>query len=314
MAFLNSKRLPSVRSILAEFPPLPEKKVEPRREEIRRILEGIDKRFLVLVGPCSFFPIEAGVQHARRIRALQQQVKDVMVLVERVYTEKPRTDNGWEGIKHNPRPDLNGSGGVNVRQGILAARGAMHKVAPMIGIADEILNPDLYEYFNDLLSYGAIGARDATVMRQRRAAGGMEFPMGMKHDMSGKLMTGVKGVVVAQTPGNKLILGMKEVEVSGNPHAHLILRGSEDNGPNWMPEKIEEAAGLLEDAKVQHPALLVDCSHANAIDPELNKRTPDHQIGGRISFESEHSLQCLNEKHSISSHNFLKVNAMKFRF
>jgi 3-deoxy-7-phosphoheptulonate synthase len=251
--------------------------VEQQRNRIRRIIEGIDKRLLVLVGPCSFFPVEAGVEHAKRIAAMREKVGDVLELVERVYSIKPRTGNGWEGIQFDPHPNVPNNGGVNIVQGIDATRGAMHQVVPHIGAADEILNPDLKDYFNDLLSYGAIGARNATGMWHRRAAGGMEFPMGMKHDLSGDIETAVMGVKVAQTPGNHLMLAMKQQSVSGNPHAHAILRGSEKNGPNWDPEFIGKTSAMLRDAKVQNPGVVVDCSHANALLP-TGKKTPDEQL------------------------------------
>lgn len=276
MAFTVERDPPPLEEVLKKYPPMPDQ-VEGQRNRVRRIIEGVDPRLLVLVGPCSFFPVEAGVEHAKRMAAMRKKVGDVMELVERVYSIKPRTDNGWEGIQFDAHPNIPNNGGVNIVDGIDATRGAMHQVVPHIGAADEILNPDLKDYFNDLLCYGAIGARNATDMWRRRAAAGMDFPMGMKHDMSGNLMTGVKGVTVAQTPGNHLILAMKQQSVSGNPHAHLILRGSEDNGPNWDSEFIGKASAMLRDAKVQNPSVVVDCSHANAFD-STGKKTPDEQL------------------------------------
>lgn len=277
MAFTVEAELPAIAEVHSKHPPMLDR-VEQQRQGLRGIIEGSDQRLIVVQGPCSFFPIEAGVAHTQRMAALQEKVGDALVLVERVYSAKPRTTNGWEGIQFNARPDLNGHGGVNIAEGIDATRGALRQVVPLLPTADEILNPDLHEYFNDLLSYGAIGARDATCMRQRRAAGGMEFPMGMKHDMSGDLSSGVQGVQVAQTPGNRLILNMQQQVVSGNPHAHLILRGSEKNGPNFDPASMARASQMLREAKVHNPSVIVDCSHANAIIPETKKKTPEQQI------------------------------------
>ena len=276
MAFIIERDPPPLQDVLGKYPGMPEQ-VEEQRDRIRRIIEGVDQRLLVLVGPCSFFPVDAGVEHARRIAAMREKVGDVLELVERVYSIKPRTGNGWEGIQFDPNPHVPNNGGVNIIQGMDATRGAMHQVVPHIGIADEILNPDLKDYFNDLLSYGAIGARNATGMWHRRAAGGMDFPMGMKHDLSGDIETAVMGVKVAQTPGNHLMLAMKQQSVTGNPHAHVILRGSEKNGPNWDPSSIGEASSMLRDAEAQNPGVVVDCSHANAFDSNGTK-TPDEQL------------------------------------
>ncbi|PIR52794.1 3-deoxy-7-phosphoheptulonate synthase [Candidatus Peregrinibacteria bacterium CG10_big_fil_rev_8_21_14_0_10_49_10] len=277
MAFTVERDLPPIQEVLQTYPAMPEV-VEQQRESIRRILEGKDQRLLVGAGPCSFFPIEAGVQNAKRIADFNKRFGDVFYFIERVYSIKPRTNNGWEGIQFNPYPNKPHNGGVNIVEGIYATRSAFHQVAPHIGVMDEILNPDLKDYFNDLLCCGAIGARNACAMWHRRAAGGMEFPMGMKHDMSGDLKSAVDGVIVAQTPGNHLILQMKQQSVSGNPHAFAILRGSEANGPNWEPHAIGNITDMLCDAQVKNPAVIVDCSHANCIDRKSGEKTVEEQM------------------------------------
>jgi len=277
MSFTIENELPPVEEVLARYPGMPEI-VEQQRDSIRRILEGKDDRLIALVGPCSFFPVDAGVEHSEHMAKLNEKFGDVFQFVERVYSIKPRTRGGWEGIQFDAHPNVPNNGGVNVIEGIDATRSAMHRVAPHIGVADEILNPDLKDYFVDLLSYGVIGARNAQAMWHRRAAGGLDFPMGMKHDMSGYLESAVDGVVVAQTPGSHLILQMQQQSVSGNPHAHAILRGSYNNGPNWDPGSIGKITDMLCDAKVQNPAVIVDCSHANSSDSRTGEKSPDEQM------------------------------------
>ncbi len=271
MAFIFEKNLPGVEEVLQKHPSLPSHMVPQRRAEIGAILSGEDDRLLVVQGPCSFYPQKAGLDHAQSMAAVQHDIRDAVLLVERVYIQKPRTRDGWSGIMNQPDPN----GEFDAPAGVWASREVMAEAAKHLPIADEVLFPENGDYFEDLISYGALGARNVEGMQHRWAASGFDFPIGVKNERSGGLHSAIDAIAVAQQE-NRLVMNRKQYRTTANPYAHLILRGG--RRPNYDCVSVEEATILLEEAKVKNPAIMIDASHDNAMDPRLKKKTPERQL------------------------------------
>lgn len=272
MARTFERHLPELHEVLDAYPPLCEDFMKESRTAIQGILSGDDDRMLVIQGPCSFYPVRAGLEHARAMKDLQWEMRDALVLVERVYIQKPRTRAGWPGIQLQPDPN----GPINANKGIWESRRAMHQAAKILPVADEILHTENGVYFDDLLSYGAIGARNVESMSHRWVASGLDFPVGMKNPRSGNIHSAVDAIVVAQQP-NTLVMNRAQYVTSGNPFAHLVLRGGQGH-PNYDCVSVEEASRLLRHANVRNPAIVIDASHENSVDPVSKKKTPERQI------------------------------------
>lgn len=272
MALEFKDHLPDLGRVLDSYPPLPAAHMQQSRRAVQAILAGEDPRMLVIQGPCSYYPIEAGLKHAQAMQQLQDELKDEVQLVERVYIQKPRTRGGWAGIQIQPDPN----GPIDAGRGIWVSRVAMKDAARELPIGDEILFPENGKYFNDLLSYGAIGARNVESMYHRWVASGMDFPVGMKNSRSGNVASAVDAIAVAQQP-NMLTMHDALWQTSGNPYAHLVLRGGQ-SGTNYDEQSVYNANRMLTDAKVQNPAIVIDASHDNAVELGSTKKTPERQI------------------------------------
>lgn len=268
MSITIEKRLPDPASVRELHPLLPEHRIDERRGAIERILRREDTRKLLIVGPCSAWPTDAVREYADRLTCLQEDVREHLLLVMRVYIQKPRTTVGWSGPLNMPDP----LGEPDIERGIGACRKMMHAVAKQLPIADEMLFTHNGDYFDDLLSYVALGARSGEDSEHRYVASGHPAPVGIKHSTGGDIQIGVNGIVSVQHP-HTLALHGHQVRTSGNPHAHLILRGGGGRS-NFDPQSIAKADKLLRDAKVLHPAMVIDASHENSLnghgkDPSL---------------------------------------------
>ena len=236
------------------------------REAVRAVFEGRSDRLLLLIGPCSADNPDSVLDYLLRLRKLQEQVKERILIVPRVYTNKPRTTTeGYKGLLHQPdsqeKPDL--------FKGIIAVRELHLRAVRETGFvcADELLYPENYRYIDDLLGYVTVGARSVENQQHRLTASGIEVPVGMKNPTSGDLQVMLHAVAAAQHPHSFLYRGWA-VHSQGNPHAHAILRCYRDlrgnSHPNYHREDLRRLLELYREAKLQFPALIVDANHDNS--------------------------------------------------
>lgn len=229
------------------------------RGEIRDILSGKEERLLVIVGPCSAWPEEAVLAYAEKLRAVSDAVSDQLKVVMRVYTQKPRTVDGWNGLLVQPDP----FSVPDMEEGLRRAAALMERIVLMgLPIADEalFLSPSLV--LSQWLSWTAIGARSSEDQEHRAYASGIGIPVGIKHPGSGSVAVGINGVVASRSPQFAPLFSRKTF-TRGNPFAHLVLRGGE-TGPNYDTGHIASAVSALRARGVADPAVIVDASHDNA--------------------------------------------------
>lgn len=250
--------LPPAEEIVQRYPITPEHRVPERRQIIQNILAGLDKRLLMIVGPCSAFPFDTVRKYAELLARLQEEVHEKMVFVLREYIQKPRTIKGWPGPLNQPDP----LGAPDIIRGIHECRRMMCDTALLLPLADEMLFTHNGPYFDDALSYLALGARSTEDPDHRNIASGIDIPVGVKNPTSGDIEVGVNGIQAVQA-SHVFTHHKNQVESTGNPYAHLILRGGKD-GSNYGPRSIAEAHRLLMERKVQNPAMIVDASHDNS--------------------------------------------------
>ena len=238
------------------------------RKEIQQILTGKDKRLLVIVGPCSIHDPEAANDYAKRLKKLAVQVSDKILIIMRVYFEKPRTTVGWKGLINDP--ELNGSHKIN--KGIELARKILLEINNMgMPCATEILDPITPQYLADLISWSAIGARTTESQTHRELASGLSMPVGFKNGTNGNLDVALNAMESALQPHH--FLGINEegassvIQTSGNDYVHLVLRGG-SSGPNFDSVSIQIASDELTSGGLPK-AIMIDCNHANSgKDPE----------------------------------------------
>ncbi len=254
-------------AVLADELPLPDGSaqfVQQARQTIEHILSGADPRLLVIVGPCSVHDPAALMDFARRLKAGSDGLTDVIYPVLRVYFEKPRTIVGWKGLINDP--DLDGS--FHINKGLHLARQVLLDVAELgLPAASEFLDTTLGQYYAELVSFGAIGARTVESQVHRELASGLSMPVGFKNATSGAINVAIDAIRSAGHPHWFPSLtkeGMAAIlQSTGNPHSYLILRGGGDTGPNYGPEFIREAREALLDQGLT-PSIIVDCSHGNS--------------------------------------------------
>ncbi len=263
MTFIQEKNISSHEAILREIPLNSDlvQQVQRDREEIKAILSGKDSRKLIIVGPCSAWPMESVLKYAQKLQPLAQELAHTCKIVMRVYTQKPRTGLGWTGPVSQPDPFAP----ADIEQGIRQCRQMMINILQMgLPIAEEMVFPRKESYFRDLVSWLAVGARSTQNPEHRIIASGLDLPVGFKNATSGEIQTGVNSVQVAQHP-QVFALEEKQWTTSGNPFAHLVLRGGV-NGVNYDRDSLIRAEQLLLQKKVQNPALIIDVSHGNCMD------------------------------------------------
>lgn len=268
MNMIFERKLPSPEEVKALYPlPEPLKNAAAAREDaLKRILDGREDRFLLIVGPCSADSGDSVLRYALRLRALADRVADKIFIVPRVYTNKPRTTGeGYLGLLHQPdpaeKPDL--------IKGLIATREMHLRVLRETGLsaADEMLYPEDYPYVDDLLCYAAVGARSVENQQHRLAASGIAAPVGMKNPLSGNLDAMLNAVHAAQHAHSFIYRGW-EVLSRSNPYAHAVLRGAMDSHgrsrPNYHYEDLLRLHTLYRERALQNPAAVVDVSHANS--------------------------------------------------
>jgi len=233
------------------------------RETVRRILRGEDPRLLVIVGPCSIHEPASAFEYAGRLRELIARTGDALFPVMRVYFEKPRTRMGWKGLIYDP--GLDGEGDIG--EGLRAARRILLECARLgVPAASEILDLVTPQYYAELLSWGAIGARTVESPLHRQMASALSAPLGFKNATNGSVQVAIDAIHVAAQPHRFPTISLDGqamvVTTTGNPDAHLVLRGA-NTGPNWDEASVAQAAQALKDAGLA-PRLVIDCSHGNS--------------------------------------------------
>lgn len=232
------------------------------RQHIRNILNGEDHRLLLICGPCSIHDTQAGIEYAKKLAQLAEEVKHQIYIVMRVYFEKPRTTTGWKGLIMDPKLD----GSDNIPEGLRQARQFLREVIDIgLPTATELLDPITPQYIADLISWSAIGARTTESQTHRQMASGLSMPLGFKNTTTGDLVAAVNAIKAATQP--QTFLGVSEQGVAsavttiGNPDCHIILRGG-DHGPNYGADDVAETTRLLAKHGLD-PAVMIDASHAN---------------------------------------------------
>jgi 3-deoxy-7-phosphoheptulonate synthase len=262
MSYTVLKRLPPIDGILKTFPlsEAGQKRVLQDRQEVKDIISGKDDRLLIIVGPCSAWPMAAVLDYAERLAALNEKVSSSLKLVMRCYIQKPRTTKGWTGPVNQPDPWAP----PDIEAGIRYAREMMVKVIEMgLPIADEALFTHNAKGFIELLSWVAIGARSAEDQEHRIFASALDCAVGLKNPTHGTLSVGVNSIIAAQHQHVAVFDG-DEVQTHGNPYAHLVLRGG-DNAPNYSVTHLEEVRRRMEMNDIKNPAIIVDVSHDNCL-------------------------------------------------
>ncbi len=268
MSFQYLRKIPVPAQIVREMPlsrQLRQRKQE-RDAQIAALFKGEDQRFLVIIGPCSADDEKAVLEYTHRLASLQEEVKERLILIPRVYTNKPRTTGlGYKGMAHQPDPRE----APNIVEGIKAIRRMHLKILDETGLtaADEMLYPGNYPYLEDVLSYVAVGARSVENQEHRLTVSGFDIPVGMKNPTSGDMAVMLNSVHAAQAPHVFTYNGW-EVKTSGNPYAHSILRGAVNQFgqcyPNYHYEDMMRLADMYQKRAFLNPAVIIDTNHANS--------------------------------------------------
>ena len=266
MKFL--RHLPIPMEVKEQFP-ISERAQEIKRtrdREIRDVFEGKDDRLLLIIGPCSADNEEAVLDYLGRLRTVQDRVADRILMIPRIYTNKPRTNGtGYKGMLHQPDP----SRAEDMLAGIIAIRQLHTDAVEQTGFtcADEMLYPENHRYLSDLLAYVAVGARSVENQQHRLTASGIGIPAGMKNPTEGDLSVMMNSIIAAQSSHTFIYRGW-EVQTTGNPCAHAILRGYVDRYGNHMPnyhyEDLLTVLELYEGKSLANPSVIVDCNHSNS--------------------------------------------------
>ncbi|MFO0048122.1 MAG: 3-deoxy-7-phosphoheptulonate synthase [Pseudanabaena sp.] len=272
------------------------KVVASARARIRNILNGSDRRLLVVVGPCSIHDVKAAREYAEKLAQFRDGVSDALEIVMRVYFEKPRTTVGWKGLINDPH--LNGTFDINY--GIRMARGLLLDVAKLdLPSATELLDPIVPQYLADLISWTAIGARTTESQTHREMSSGLSMPVGFKNGTDGSIDVAINALLSARQPHR--FLGVNNegrasiVTTTGNPDGHIVLRGGKQ-GPNYDKVHVEAIANRLSDRKLL-PYMMVDCSHDNSGQDYNLQPTVLQDIAEQVRNGSEHIVGIMLESH-----------------
>ena len=295
MSMKVNKVLPSPAELKEEYP-LSEKLIQLKKErdaEIRDIFTGKSDKFAVIIGPCSADNEDSVCEYVCRLAKVNEKVKDRLVLIPRIYTNKPRTTGeGYKGMLHQPDPDK----APDLYAGIMAIRKMHIRAMKESGLtaADEMLYPENRSYLDDILSYEAVGARSVENQQHRLTVSGFDLPSGMKNPTSGDFSVMLNSVYAAQHPHRFIYRGY-EVQTNGNDLAHTVLRGATSkhgrNIPNYHYEDLQILLGLYNERDLKNPACIIDSNHSNS-----NKQF-DQQV--RIVKEVMHSRHLSPDIHNF---------------
>ena len=266
---MNFKRkLPIPMEIKAQYPVTAElEALKAKRDaQIKAVFEGKDDKFILIIGPCSADHDDSVIDYISRLRTVQDKVSDKILIIPRIYTNKPRTTgDGYKGMLHKPDPNK----AEDVLAGVVAIRSLHIRAMQETGFtcADEMLYPENYRYLNDVLSYVAVGARSVENQKHRLTASGLDIPVGMKNPTSGDISVMMNSITAAQHSHTFIYRGW-EVESTGNPLAHAILRGYVNKHgqsmPNYHYEDLIHLSETYEKSGLANPAVIIDTNHANS--------------------------------------------------
>jgi len=262
------RELPSAR-VVKEMYPVSEKSTQIKADNdkaIKAVFLGESDRFLLIIGPCSADREDSVLEYITKLRKVQEKVEDKILIVPRIYTNKPRTTGaGYKGMLHQPDPDA----APDMLKGIISIRKVHLRALEETGFscADEMLYPQNHPYLSDVLSYVAVGARSVENQTHRLTASGLDIPVGMKNPTSGMLSVMMNSITAAQN-GHTFVYSGWEVQSKGNPLAHAILRGythkQGSSAPNYHYEDLMFVHELYEKSGLKNPAVIVDTNHANS--------------------------------------------------
>ena len=291
MSFEFVRKLPTPKEIKDEFP-VPEhvmNKKSLRDKEIADVITGKSDKFIVIIGPCSADDEDAVLDYTLRLKQVQEKIKDKVIIIPRVYTNKPRTTGtGYKGMLHQPDPEKK----PDLLAGLIAIRKMHIRVMDETELtpADEMLYPENYWFLSDVLSYVAVGARSVENQQHRLTASGMDVPAGMKNPTSGDFSVMLNSVIAAQAK-QSFIYRNWEVNTPGNPLAHTILRGAVNkhgqNIPNYHYEDLIRLVNMYNAKDIVNPACIIDANHSNS------GKMYNEQI--RITKEIIHSMKHSDE-------------------
>lgn len=289
---MNFKRKLPIPKVIKEQFPL-DSKLEQikliREQHIEEVLTGKSDKLLIIIGPCSADREKTVLDYVSRLRRLQEEVEDKIIIIPRIYTNKPRTlCNGYMGMIYQPDP----SKAEDILEGIISVRKLHLNVIKETGLsgADEMLYPDEYRYISDLVSYVAIGARSVENQQHRLTASGVDVAVGIKNPMNGSIDVMMNSIEAVQNSHTFSYRGW-EVESTGNPLAHAVFRGSVntkgENIPNYYYENIEKLYKVYIDRKLKNPALIVDTNHSNSGKRPLEQIRICKEVLGYCNYSKE---------------------------
>ena len=311
MSFTYVRKLPTPAEILSQypFPPALSRIKEHRDAEIRRVFTGESDKFIVIIGPCSADNEDAVIDYIGRLARVQEEVSDRLILIPRIYTNKPRTTGeGYKGMVHQPDPEKQ----PDMLTGIIAIRHMHIRAVKETGLtaADEMLYPDNWRYLSDILSYVAIGARSVENQQHRLTVSGLDIPVGMKNPTSGDLSVMLNSVVAAQH-GHDFIFRGWEVQTTGNPLAHTILRGAVDKYgqtiPNYHYEDLSRLYDMYSRMNLQNPACIVDANHSNS----GKKHMEQIRIVKEVLHSRSHSPHICNLVKGVMVESYIEAGSQK---
>jgi 3-deoxy-7-phosphoheptulonate synthase len=292
--------------------PLPEKLVAVKAErdrEIQKIFTGESDKFLLIIGPCSADNEEAVVDYTTRLARVAEQVKDKIVIIPRVYTNKPRTTGiGYKGMLHQPDPEKK----PDLYAGIEAIRKMHIHIFEQTGFttSDEMLYPENHPYLDDVLSYVAVGARSVENQQHRLVSSGVGIPVGMKNPTSGDFTVMLNSIVAAQAKQMFIYRGW-EVQTEGNPYAHAILRGAVNKHgqtmPNYHYEDLIRLYEMYSRLELANPAVIVDCNHSNS----GKKYLEQIRIAKEILNSTRHSKEVRSMVKGLMIESYIESGAQK---
>ncbi|MFZ2313971.1 MAG: 3-deoxy-7-phosphoheptulonate synthase AroG [Methylobacter sp.] len=266
------------------------------RQDIHNILTGKDDRLVVVVGPCSIHDTVAAQEYARRLKVVKDEFKDDLLIIMRVYFEKPRTTVGWKGLINDP--DLDSS--FNINKGLRVARKLLLELnAQGIPAATEYLDLITPQYVSDLIAWGAIGARTTESQVHRELASGLSCPVGFKNATDGTIKIAIDAIGAAMSPHHFLSLtkaGQSAIfSTTGNEDVHIILRGGNDR-PNYDAVSVEHVAEAMEQANIK-PNIMIDLSHANSLKQCQRQMIVGEDVAGQIANGDRRIMGVMVESH-----------------
>ena len=311
MSFNFVKKLPTPAEIREQYPvsdAIIQVKKE-RDEMIRKVFTGESDKFLVIIGPCSADNEDAVLDYVHRLARVQEKVSDKLILIPRIYTNKPRTTGeGYKGMVHQPDPEKK----PDMLAGILAIRHMHMRAVAETGLtaADEMLYPENWRYLSDILSYVAVGARSVENQQHRLTVSGIDIPAGMKNPTSGDLSVMLNSVVAAQH-GHDFIFRGWEVQTDGNPLTHTILRGAVDKYgktiPNYHYEDLYRLDEMYQERNLLNPACVVDANHSNS-----GKRHMEQiRIVKEVMHSRTHSKEIENLVKGVMIESYIEAGSQK---